>query len=325
MKLNSILYKFISIIKLAIHNFGINFNKFLKPIPLTLSFSAFLAAINYFSIEPSIGIYEVEFDPATSYTINMNKFLEFYENFNLKIPCEILTVKHIKKRYTAIKKNNRAIDEILNSSDLEFINNLEKLHEYKYDPESSFINRIKKLELQLFKSEYDRHVYGHSFTIFSDKEINETTDSLKSKLSNFDYYIFLSAFIYSREFYTRFMIKNTGNVKLKDLNINIFPPVSSISHKRSGNILEYEFQSLMPNIIEFNDEKLIVSVPFLEKDKYFVIFLKTKENRLTLADFYYDFKEDKIINKVRYICIALITYVFLFIFHSYYERNKRIE
>lgn len=303
---------------------NISFNKLILIVQSSLAIAIFFAGIEYFSIEPEISIIDLEMsipekDRHIEANYNNRKFIDFYDKFNVEIPKAILKDKNLKNFLLTddIPAKHYILNDSIFMPELESIKNIFSKDSILDEEGKKALASMKLnngLESQLFRYNYNKQFYTsiRQSTILKN-QMEELIKFLKPKLTPVEFYLFVNAMLYSREFTNNFWIKNSGEINLNEILITFYPPVSSLTQKRTGNILEFEIMSELPHRIERNDDKIIVNVPKLESGKIIQLRIDTIENRLTSKDIYYTFKANKKVEKRNYIFIAIIAFIILLI------------
>lgn len=283
-----------------------------------ISIVAFLTAIDYFSKKSSIRI-EIYPEPAG---YHMDTVEKFYKENEIELPQIFREggqfswmFKKEKDFKDYVSMGDAASDEDL----IRAIKKGQKIGGYVH-------RRIEHLERQMEKYHYKKTLYlGLESGIFYPKEyFKKPLSLLKKQLSPEDYYIFLSALIFSREVYHNIFITNDGEIDLRDLTIVIPSPLSKITERRENNILDAKMVDSYLHQINKNTDTTIISLPFLKKGEAFSLNVITRENELEKDSFFYSFKEAKTIDLKKLILTGIITFfcmVFLVIFFKGNYKN----
>ncbi len=279
--------------------------KLLQIVVYSLSIIAFFIGLDYFSSKPSIKI--VNFIPIPhAGSIAINSLSPFYKKNNLSIPQYFQTMPQLKNLFFYEKEENSGIGftppEVL-----------EAIKKYKdFDVPNDLIKELHE-SVQKFKYKKGSWVFGGG-RIIEKKNLNEILKLLKENLTKNEYYTFLAAFIYSKVLYNQIILKNDGDIDLKDIKLLIPSPFSRVSNTRDNNILDFEPHSVIFYDIEKLENGLILQIPFLKKGDFFSFNIVSRENQIDVEEIMSNFKEDfKIYNKRKIFVGVPITFIVMVI------------
>lgn len=317
---------------------NISFSEFLSIIQTAIVISAFFAAIDTFSREPKLTIIDLYTERQEKHrrlfvSHSIERFKEFYKKYDFKMPDAILENRNIKRLLITdhVPEIFYLANKLLSASEVEFIKEIiskDTILDEKDINEHVKMKLASGFESHLFKYEYQKAMFqvdtkGH---VIEDNQLKAIVKLLKPKLTDMEFYLFINAILYSREISNVFWVKNIGEIKLREIVVTVYPPVSSLTQERTGNISEFKFMDNSPRKTDISDDKILISIPELEPGKLITLQFKTIENRLTTGHFSYTFKSDRVINKTLYISVAIglfILFVIIKIMTNYLIQPKR--
>jgi len=264
--------------------------KLLQIVVYSLSIIAFFIGLDYFSSKPSIEIVNFFTIPNDASEIAINSLLPFYKKNDLNIPQYFQTMPRLKNLFFYEKEEDSGIGftppEVL-----------EAIKKYKdFDVPNDLIKELHE-SVQKFKYKKGSWVFGGG-RIIKKENLNKILKLLKENLTKNEHYTFLAAFIYSRVFYNQIILKNDGDIDLKDIKLLIPSPFSRVSNTRDNNILDFEPHSVIFYDIEKLENGLILQIPYLKKGDFFSFNIVSRENQIDVEEIMSNFKEDfKIYNK----------------------------
>lgn len=289
--------------------------KLFQVIVYTISIVAFLTAIDYFSKKLSLNI---GIHPQSS-GYYMDTVEKFYKQNEIELPQIFLEGSQFA---WVFKKEKDFKDHVTigdGTSDEDLIRAIKKGQEM-----GGYVHRrIEHLERQIENYHYKKHIYVgfESRGFYPEKDFKKPLSVIKNQLLPEEYYIFLSALIFSREVRHIIFIKNDGEIDLKDLTIVIPSPLSKITERRDNNILDVELVGSFLHQIKQNSDTVMISLPFFKKGETFSLDVITRENELDKNDIFYSFKELKPINLKRLAITGIITFFCMALLALFFKGN----
>lgn len=286
-------------------------------ISYAITVTALLIGIEYFSGQASIDIRVSRMPPTPEYY--MDTVQKFYQKYNYEIPKLFSEDKVLSEVFKTKDDSFIGVD----TSDIDLIKRIKRGQEM----DSLIDERIKELDKQLNNYRFNKRIYtfGSKRSFLSEESVSETLKYIKTKLSPVDYYVFLSAIIYSREIYNNVYIKNNGDANLSNIRITIPSPLSKITDSRRGNILDYTILSSRFHRIEENRDNLVIYLPELKKGGNFSLSIATRENQIEKDDILYSFDWVRTIYKGKIFLFLLLTLFMMCILGLFFKGRRSGE
>ncbi|MBL7152130.1 MAG: hypothetical protein ISS79_00310 [Phycisphaerae bacterium] len=269
---------------------------------------AFLLAVDYFSAKPSL---RIGIGPHPR-GYHMDSLLEYYQANNITFPKQLMEDQSLHKLFA---RDTKSVDpnhvHILGGTpDEAIIGAIVKGQEI-----GSFVEyRIDKLERQIGKYTYIRHVYGYMDDrgFYDEQKFTPTLEYIETKISRIDYYIFLAALIRSREVDHTVFITNDGDIDLKNVRVTFPAPLSKVTASRTKNILNCRANtSLLHEILESTSD-LTLRLPSFKKGESLCLHIRTRENQINSNEVFESYQRDKLIDKARALLYFFLILIIIF-------------
>jgi len=287
----------------------IHLKDLLEYIRSAITIVAFLLAVDYFAAKPSVRIV-IHPMPKGYY---MDSLLRYYQANNLDFPKQLMEDQSLRKIFA---RDTRLLDPnyVLiwsGMSDEELIRAIVRGQQevggwVKY--------MIEQLEKQIGKYTYFKHAYAYMDErgYHDEQQFRPILDYIRSKLSTTDYYIFLTALIYSREVDHVIYITNDGDLDLKNVRITFPAPLSKITNSRANNILSCRpSTSLLHQIVDGTSETTL-RLPWLKKGEGATLNIRAREHEINRNEVFTSYERDNLIDRGRaflyFFLILIITF-----------------
>ena len=275
--------------------------KLIQIVVCTISVIAFLEGIRYFSAKPSL---QIKVHP-TPYGYFMDTVRSFYQKNKFEIP-EIFFNEPTLKKIFFHERRNGGIDLLIP----EILKFLQEDINMKIPKQLT-----EDLEKRIKDYEYERGIWFSSAGEYIEEEkFKGVLQFLKSKLSEQEYFVFISALIYSREIDHNIFINNDGDVDLKELTFIIPSPWGKIEESRDNNILNFQFISSKElHIADEKPDRLMLSIPELKRKRGFSIKVRTRENQIDQNDILNTYKADYQIQEWKVFQHTIFVFIVIFL------------
>lgn len=277
--------------------------KFFQLIIYTISIVAFLAAIEYFSAKSSLSVTVI--NSPLGYCMDTVK--NFYKTNNLEIPKSLIEDDKLTKLFTEETSfvDDNYIFETGSTSSYDLITAIKQGQNI-----GMLTWYIEQLEAQIGKYHYRKFcdVWISRGEFYQEDKFSDILKYIKTKLTPQEYFIFLTALLFSREIENTIWIKNNGDIDLKDIVIIIPSPLSKITDSRGNNILATRIISTDVHKIKKMPDNVEIYLPNLKKNHIFDLCITTRENQIENNELFYSFKEEKCINKLRMLVTGIIIF-----------------
>lgn len=272
----------------------------------SISVVTFFYALNYFSGRSSIDVF-VSSSPTGFY---MDTVQEFYKKNNIEIPKILIEDKSLSKLFKTetISIPENYINIGAGTSDFRLINAIRQGQMM-----GGYIKlRTEELEHQIGRHTYKKmfYVYGDSRGFYPEEDFKKILNYIKPQLSREDYFVFLSALIFSREITNEISITNNGDVDLKKIEVIIPSPLGKITESRENNILSINVTSTLPHNIRENIDNINIYLARMKKNESLGLSIITRENQIEKDEISTFFNEVKEIN-IGKVMIAWFIILFL--------------
>jgi hypothetical protein len=260
----------------------------------TIAIVAFLLAVDYFTAKPSLKISVF----TTYHGFYRDSVVHYYKENAIEIPKQLYEDKSLRGLFPKEPKapdpndgtvvGTHASDELL----IELMGKGRDLGRY-------LPPRIEMLENHIDKYTYKKRTYAFvDWRGFYDPNtFQPVLDRIKSILSQEQYYVFLAAFIRSREIQHTINVNNDGAIDLKNVEIIIPAPVSKVTENRTKNILDCQIQGQLLRRIIQEDDHMTLILPRLKKGESLGLRVRTRENLITEDDILRSFERAVSIDK----------------------------
>ena len=277
----------------------------------TLIIVAFVHALGFFSKKASIDI-DNRIMKRGCLIEDMRKF---YNQNKLKIPDAL--------KKLLLKAENIETEPFIGtgSPHVDLLKILEKS-----EKDGAIIMKTEELQKQFSSHEpIDLILTGHiSGSFLDESDITARLDKAKSTLTPKQYYIFLMAAMYSRQYSNSLVIRNSGDVGLKDIKLVIHSPLGIITGGRDNRLTELILDIQRVKEISKESDKWIINIPYLSPDGTRVLNILSREYPINQKEIESQFKSQFNLDKKKIVSLAGgIFLVLIFLQFILPESNER--
>ena len=188
--------------------------------------------------------------------------------------------------------------------------------------------KMEELQKQFSSDEpIDYVLGGHwSESFLDESDITARLDKAKSMLTPEQYYIFLMAAMYSRQYSNNLVIRNSGDVELKDIRLVIHSPLGVITRGRDNRLTELILDIQKVKEISKEPDKWTINIPYLSPDGTYLLHILSREYPINQKEIESQFKPQLSLDKKKIFSLAvkifLVLIVLQFIFPVLNERTR---
>lgn len=262
-------------------------HQFIKDLVTAIGLTAFLMAADYFTDRASVHVgWSLLTHDYTRTVVD-----DFFRDNEIDPPA-ILTSGPLEY----ILQESDSLPDLIKHDWYSHVDYIRYLQSDSVKPKIDAIDsRCRDLEEGLSASHYSipgRH-FSYLGRSWGDSQVQEILDFVRSRSTALDYYVVLSALLYSRTYRQDFVVYNDGDLDLRNIQITVPAPISRLTRTRDRNIIHFQAGDEVLNEFEQQLDRTTLRIPILKVGQRYFFTVWSRENQLNDSDLTYTYQSDR--------------------------------